>query len=100
MRVRETIAQGLRLLWWISLVWLTVSLLGESWWFARYLADRDNPARNELVIGAVVFLFYSWPAAVGMLVAALVPRTGLSIQRRLIGVALLICCITLTYLFK
>lgn len=100
MRIRETVSRVILVVWWISLVWLAVGFLGEAWWFVKYLSQPDNPARHEAGIGAMIFLFYSWPAAVGMLVAALVPRTGLSTPRRLIGVALLLCCITLIYLFK
>jgi hypothetical protein len=100
MRVRETVSRVIRVVWWISLVWLAVCFLGQAWWFVKYLADPDNPYRSELGIAAVIFLFYSWPAAVGILVAALVPRTGLSTFRRLSGVALLLGCVAMLYVFK
>lgn len=100
MGIRETVSRVIRVTWWISVVWLAVGFLGEAWWFVKYLSDPDNPYRWEAGIGAMIFLFYSWPAAVGVLVAAFVPRTGLSTARRLTGVALLLCCITLIFLFK
>lgn len=100
MRIRENVSRVIRVTWWISLVWLVVGFLGEAWWFVKYLSDPDNPYRWEAGIGAAIFLFYSWPAAVGVLVAGLVPRTGLSTARRLTGLALLFCCIILVFLFK
>ena len=73
MRIRETVSRVIRVVWWISLVWLAVSFLGETWWFVGYLGEPDKQARLEYGVGAAItFLYYSWPAAVGMLVAALV----------------------------
>jgi hypothetical protein len=100
MRIWETVSPVIRVVWWISIVWLAVGFLGEAWWYVKYLSEPDNPSRYEAGIGAMIFFFYSWPAAVGMLVAVLVPRTGLSTPRRLIGFTLLLCCIIMLYLFK
>ena len=98
--LRETISKGMRVVWWISFVWLAVALVGELWWFVSFLMEPDNPARGEAGIGALIFLFYSWPAVVCMLVAALVPNTRLSTAKRLIGVALLLSCVATVFLFK
>lgn len=100
MGVRETISKLIRVVWWISCVWLAVALVGEVWWFVEYLRNLDNPARGESVIGALFYLFYSWPAVVCMLIAVLVPKTGLSPYKRFTGVALLVLCIGLVFLFK
>jgi len=90
----------IRLGWWISFLWLAVALVGELWWFGSFVMDRDNPARIEAGIGALIFLFYSWPALACMLVAVMVPNTGLSTLKRVLGVALLFCCIGTVFLFK
>jgi hypothetical protein len=100
MDVRETISKVIRVGWWISFVWLAVALVGELWWFVNYVTDPDNPARIEAGIGAFILLLYSWPAVVCMLGAVLVPKTGLSTHKRLIGVAQLFFCIITVFLFK
>jgi hypothetical protein len=100
MDVRETISKVIRVGWWISFIWLGGALVGELWWFFSFMMDADNPARIEAGIGAWIFLFYSWPAVVCMLVAVMVPKTGLSTPKRLIGVALLSSCIATVFLFK
>jgi len=98
--VRESVSRVIRVVWSISLVWLAIGFIGEMWWFVKYLSDPDNPARYEYAIGAGIFFICSWPAAVGVLVAALVPRTGVSTPKRLIGVALLLCWIIIVFLFE
>jgi len=100
MDVRETISKVIRVGWWISFVWLAVALVGELRWLGSFVMDADNPARIEAGIGALIFLFYSWPALVCMLVAVIAPKTGLSTPKRLIGVALLSSCIATVFLFK
>ena len=100
MDVRETISKVIGVGWWISFVWLAVALVGELWQFVSFVTDADNSARVEAGIAAWIFLFYSWPAVVCMLVAVMVPQTGLSTSRRFIGVVLLFSCIGTVFLFK
>lgn len=96
----DWLSRVIRVVWWVSAGWLVLAFLWIGWWFVKYLTDADNPSRYEHGIGAVIIAFYSWPAALGALVAALVPRTGLSKRRRVIGLALLLSCIALLLLFQ
>ena len=79
--------------WWVSVVWLTLAAFGIGYWFFKWLVDKDNPARYEYAIGAAIVSFYSWPAGLGVLVAGVAPRTGLSLNKRVAGIALLLLCI-------
>ena len=100
MDLRETILKVIRVSWWLSFVWLAVALVGELRWFVSFVMDAESPGRIETGIGALIFLFYSWPAVVCMFVAVIVPKTGLSTPKRFIGAALVFSCIGMVFLFK
>jgi len=97
---RGTISKVIGVGWWICFVWLAVALIGELWWFGSFVTDAENSSRIEAGIGALIFLFYSWPAVICMLVAVMVPKSRLSTPRRLIGGVLLFSCIATVFLFK
>jgi len=79
--------------WWASVVWLSITAAIIVWDFIRWFSQSHNPARHEFAIDALVVLFYSYPAAIGVLLACIVPKTGLSTYRRIGGIALLVFCI-------
>jgi len=83
----------LRGVWWISVVWLALTALVIVRFFIQWLAEPDNPVRYELAIAAALALFYSAPAAVGVVVAGIARKTGLSARRRIGGILLLVSCI-------
>ena len=89
----ELISRLLRGAWFGSVVWLALTAVIIVWDLIRWFTDGNNPGRDEFATHAVIVLFYSFPAAVGVLVAGIVPRTGLSIYRRLGGIGLLAFCI-------
>lgn len=75
------------------MVWLALAAVGIGYWFFQWLVDKNNPARYEYAFGAAIVSFYSWPAGLGIVVAGLAPRTGLSLYKRVAGIALLLLCI-------
>lgn len=83
-------------------MWLGLLAVVIIWDLIRWFADSENSVRYEYALHAVVTLFYSLPAVVGVLLAGIVPKTGLSVLRRLGGIGLLLLCIivflTLDYL--
>ena len=89
----EWMYRVLRGVWWVSVVWLAIATVFILLYFTRWFTEVRNPSRYEYAIAALVIFFYSLPAAVGVLLSGMVPKTGLSNYRRIGGVALLVFCI-------
>lgn len=83
----------MRAVWWISVLWLALELAVMVCLFVQWVALKDDPQRYETAIVSAFVFFGSFPPGLGVLVAGLVPRTGLSLYKRLGGVALLLGCI-------
>ena len=87
------VARVARVVWGLSMVWLSITtallLYCLYWW----LSDVDNPVRYEIVILSAIITIYSIPAGLGVLITGLVPKTGLSMRLRWVGFVLLIICI-------
>jgi len=83
----------MRAIWWLSALWLLLALAVMVYLFLKWVFLRDDPTRYETgVLSAFVF-FCSVPAGLGVLVAGLLPRTGLTPFKRLGGIALLLVCV-------
>lgn len=95
MSFQELLCRAIRCVWWISVLWLCLTFLGIVYFFASWLIDTKNPHRYEASIGSTLILLYSFPAAVGAVVAGILPDTGLSLKRRLTGVFLLAASVAL-----
>src|SRR5262245_2135282 len=85
--------------WWISFSWLALTLIAQLYYFAKWLADGNNPGRYEYSIASVIILIYSSPAAAALLFAGVVPGTSLSRKRRVAGIVLLLVCVAIEILF-
>jgi len=83
----------IRGMWWLSVVWLSLTTAVVVYCLVWWLTNKDNPSRYEIAIVAGLTLLYSLPAGLGVLVAGFAPRTGLSTYRRGGGIALLLFCI-------
>lgn len=79
--------------WWISVLLLALELAVLVYLFVQWVALKDDPQRYETVIVSAFVFYGSLPPALGVLVAGLVPRTGLSAYKRLGGIALFLACI-------
>lgn len=86
-------------IWLFSILWLFLVAVVNVGYFTLWLHDYNNPGRHELAIPAGMATFYSWPAGVGVLVAAITPKTGLSAYHRIGGIALALFCIIMTLIF-
>lgn len=85
--------------WVISIIWLSLGNLGVIYWLVRWLTDSTNPARHEYAIGAAMCSVLSSPAGAGLLIVGIVPKTGLSTRRRIVGFALVLFCIGANVIF-
>jgi hypothetical protein len=83
--------------WWFSVSWLSLAFALMIYIFVQWALSK-NPGRYELVIISVYVAFYSVPAGLGVVCAGLAPRTGLSLQKRILGISLLVLCIGLLIL--
>lgn len=97
--MRSWVPRVLQGIWWVSVLWLALAGVGMGYWFFKWLSDADNPYRYEYAFGAAMVLLYSWPAGLGMTVAGVYPRTGLSNLRRIVGLALMLFDIGFFILF-
>lgn len=79
-------------IWWISALWLSLASAGITYFLVRWVILKDDPLRYETAIVSVLIFFCSLPAGLGVLVAGLVPRTGLSPYKRIGVIALLLLC--------
>lgn len=93
------IARVIRCTWWVSVAWLSLTLIAELYYFAQWLTDKNNPGRYEYAIASGLILIYSFPAAGGVLLAGVVPETSISRNRRVSGILLLLFCIGIDILF-
>lgn len=87
------ISQFLHGVWLISVGWLALAAIAIVYCFVWWLINSANPMRYEVALVSAFVLVYSFPAALGVLIADLTPRTGLSTRRRVGGIALLLFCI-------
>ena len=90
------IAPLLRGTWWVSVAWLSTALIAMVALFFGWLSDGANPKRYESAIAAAFVLMYSSPAAIGAVLVAAIPGTGLSAKRRIAAIAIL--CIAVGFL--
>jgi hypothetical protein len=88
----------MRAIWWMSVLWLAVEFLVLVYLFAQWAALKEDPQRYETVIVSAFVFYGSLPPALGVVVAGLVPRTGLSQNKRMGGIALLLACISVLML--
>lgn len=79
--------------WWISISWLSLASTVMVYLVVRWAIMKNDPLRYETAFGSAFVFFGSFPAGLGVLIAALVPKTGLSIYKRVVGIALLLFCI-------
>lgn len=82
-----------RLVWWISVVWLALVAAATVYLLVWWLTNKDSPGRYEVAIESGRLLILSLPAAFGVLVAGSVPGSGLSSTKRIGGIVLLALCI-------
>jgi len=61
--------------------------------FVQWLITPNDPQRYETATVSALVLLYSFPAGFGVLVAGAVPRTGLSLIKRVGGIVLALFCI-------
>ena len=80
-------------IWWVSVFWLILAFALIIFFLLQWFIMKDNPLRHETVLVSYTFFLFSLPACLGVLVAAVVPKTGLSIYKRLGGVAILLLCV-------
>ena len=78
--------------WWISVVWLFLASAAIAYFLIQWVVLKDDPLRYETAIVSAFVFFGSIPAGLGVLVAGVVPGTGLSIFKRVFGIALLLFC--------
>ena len=80
------------------MIWLSLAAVGILYYALGWWADKDNPARYEYIFGVVMIVMYSLPAGAGALIAAVVPRTGISARRRVGAVVLYLLSIVIVCL--
>jgi hypothetical protein len=78
--------------WWISVLWLSLASAAIVYFLIQWVVLKDDPLRYETAIVSAFVFFGSIPAGLGVLVAGVVPGTGLSILKRVFGIALLLFC--------
>ena len=83
----------IRAIWWISVLWLALAFVVIVYFLVQWIILEDDPLRYETAIASAFVFFCSLPAGLGVLVAGIVPRTGLSPYKRVGGIALLLLCI-------
>ena len=83
----------IRTIWWISVSWLALALVALVWFFVEWVCSKGDPLRYETALVSSLLFLSSLPAALGVLVAAVVPKTGLSPYKRVGGIALLLFCV-------
>src|SRR5262245_25017903 len=79
--------------WWISVLWLCLTSLVMAFFLAEWAFSSDDPLRYETAIISAFVFFGSLPAGLGVLISGLVPKTRLSLPKRIGGIALLVFCI-------
>ncbi|MEW6128310.1 MAG: hypothetical protein AB1757_14825 [Acidobacteriota bacterium] len=87
-------ARVLRVIWGVLFFWLALAAIWILYCLIWWINDSANPGRYEIAIIAAIILFYSSPAAIGVLITGLLPKTGLSTKWRIRGIALLLFCIS------
>ena len=76
--------------WWISVIWLFLALVYMAYLLIQWALLKGDPLRYETAIVSAYTALFSIPAGLGVIVAGLVPRTGISICKRMSGIALLV----------
>ena len=84
--------------WWMSVLWLSLASAAIVYSLVQWVVLKDDPLRYETAIVSALVFFSSLPAGLGVLVAGVVPRTGLSPFKRVCGIALLLFCIAVLML--
>ena len=99
MAVSTTGSHFMRVLWLVSVAWMILLLLAQSYLFVRWLLDFADPLRYERAVAAGLLTMYSTPAAVGILVSVLNPRAILTKRERTLTILLLLMVMAFLLLF-
>ena len=77
----------------ISVLWLALAFIVMLYLLVRWIISADDPMRYETAIVSAYALYFSFPAALGVLIGSIVPKTGMASYKRVFGIALLLLCI-------
>ncbi len=84
--------------WCISVIWLFLALVYMTYLLIQWALLKGDPLRYETAIVSAYAALFSIPAGLGVIIAGLLPRTRISIHKRVLGIALLLLCFGVTTL--
>jgi hypothetical protein len=82
-----------RAVWWMSVLGLALEFLVLVYLFVQWVVLEGDPQRYETIIVSAFVFYGSLAPGLGVVAGALVPRTGISLYKRLGGIALLLACV-------